>query len=497
MRAAHAIAATLLVAGCRTPSVGDCAVQCTAAGGCPDGLTCEAEGYCRAAGVELSCAALLDGGDGGDGDGGGGGPDAAPCTTPGGCPFFFGRPSPVLEVHLFSGHHGSPHLSSDRLRLYFAAGNSLWVAARPSPGEPFDEPISFGIDGGEALLFDGVSLSADELVIAVAARDTEDGLAQLFVADRTGDTADFAGLTAVELSEDSENETDPTLSPDGLELWYASGGTGPFRILHRSRQTRVDAFEDAEPVTLAGADLDDLAPTPSADGLSLMFSRQPSDDTRTLMRAFRDDLGSLAFHDPEPLDDLTVAGAAVSDPFLAAGGRELFFSSTQAWSPASTAIWRVHVCGGECNDDQILCEPPAVLSPDARHCYNSYDDTANWNSHVQACNTQGGHLVTIHSDAENELVATLAEEDGVDPIWIGSTDENGECNTGVEPCWYGWVTDEPDLYEHWLADQPDDNDVGGEDCASLSVADGGFWNDLICETMSASVCERELPYPWW
>src|SRR6187401_2647226 len=93
--------AALLGAGCPAASVSDCAVHCVTGGECPDGLSCGAEGYCRVSNVELTCAALLDGGGGGgDGDGGGGtgSTDAAPCLTPGGCDIVAGRPSPVLEL---------------------------------------------------------------------------------------------------------------------------------------------------------------------------------------------------------------------------------------------------------------------------------------------------------------------------------------------------------------------------------------------------------------
>ena len=56
------LASLLAIAGCADSSFRDCAVSCTADTGCPPGLTCGAEGFCRTAGDSPSCASLPGGG---------------------------------------------------------------------------------------------------------------------------------------------------------------------------------------------------------------------------------------------------------------------------------------------------------------------------------------------------------------------------------------------------------------------------------------------------
>jgi hypothetical protein len=60
----------VLVAGCYDPTVADCADTCGADHLCPDGLTCDGQGYCRIAGAAGMC---------GSGSGSGSGPGS-------GCP---------------------------------------------------------------------------------------------------------------------------------------------------------------------------------------------------------------------------------------------------------------------------------------------------------------------------------------------------------------------------------------------------------------------------
>ncbi len=55
--------------GCRDSSFGDCLVACTTASGCPRGLQCGTEGYCRLGDSSASCTLVLG--------------DASPDTRPG------------------------------------------------------------------------------------------------------------------------------------------------------------------------------------------------------------------------------------------------------------------------------------------------------------------------------------------------------------------------------------------------------------------------------
>ena len=51
---ALALVVAMVGTGCPNPSFNDCVVSCNAESGCPNGLTCESEGYCRVAGFSDS-----------------------------------------------------------------------------------------------------------------------------------------------------------------------------------------------------------------------------------------------------------------------------------------------------------------------------------------------------------------------------------------------------------------------------------------------------------
>jgi hypothetical protein len=56
------IVTALAGAGCFAPSGRDCAVTCSAMGGCPSGFACLSDGYCHEGGDRELCGAALDGG---------------------------------------------------------------------------------------------------------------------------------------------------------------------------------------------------------------------------------------------------------------------------------------------------------------------------------------------------------------------------------------------------------------------------------------------------
>src|SRR4051812_46602418 len=81
-------------------------------------------------------------------------------------------------------------------------------------------------------------------------------------------------VTAVNSAPDYE--TDPALSPDGLELFFSSdrpGGAGGLDIYRSTRASTADAFGPPLPVTELETATDDLAVEVQPDGLSIYFRR--------------------------------------------------------------------------------------------------------------------------------------------------------------------------------------------------------------------------------
>ncbi|MFX0206445.1 MAG: right-handed parallel beta-helix repeat-containing protein, partial [Candidatus Hodarchaeota archaeon] len=98
------------------------------------------------------------------------------------------------------------------------------------------------------------------------------------------------------------------------------------------------------------------------------------------------------------------------------------------------------------------------------HEYQLIKTSRTWNDAKTDCEAQGGHLVTITSQEENNFVQNLARGDS---IWIGLTDET------IEGEWQ-WVTGEPLTYTNWNGGEP--NDYGGEDYTEMQ--EDGLWNDV-------------------
>jgi hypothetical protein len=85
-----------------------------------------------------------------------------------------------------------------------------------------------------------------------------------------------------------------------------------------------------------------------------------------------------------------------------------------------------------------------------------------------------GHLATITSQAENDIIVNLIEDDGTIPeYWLGGV----QLPDGAEPDQgWQWVTGEPFLYTNWAGPEPNNSD-GDED--HLHMTPGGEWNDIV------------------
>ena len=87
------------------------------------------------------------------------------------------------------------------------------------------------------------------------------------------------------------------------------------------------------------------------------------------------------------------------------------------------------------------------------HRYKAYHMGTGytWESAVDYCKSQGGHLATITSQFEQDAIydylkKTLPDVD----VWIGLTDKDSEGN------WSKWVTGEKVTYTNWAPGQPGD-----------------------------------------
>ena len=110
------------------------------------------------------------------------------------------------------------------------------------------------------------------------------------------------------------------------------------------------------------------------------------------------------------------------------------------------------------------CVKATLTSTDEGHNYVLYTINTSWHSAKSFAEKAGGHLVTITSAEEQELIDYFISgyENGC--YWFGAENES----TGA----YRWVTDEPWNYENWEIGEP-----GGGSEHYIATCYGTKWED--------------------
>ncbi|KAG7219809.1 hypothetical protein INR49_005831 [Caranx melampygus] len=132
-------------------------------------------------------------------------------------------------------------------------------------------------------------------------------------------------------------------------------------------------------------------------------------------------------------------------------------------------------------------------------CYYFSSRMLSWSSSRAWCQTQGGDLLIINSQQEQEFVfdASRAGEQLNTRLWIGMTDAEEEGD-------WRWVDSSkvnPDV-QFWLSrpgmvNEPDDwklDDPLGEDCGHLDTSEDALmsWMDSSCKKPYRWICKKNL-----
>jgi spore coat protein CotH len=137
-------------------------------------------------------------------------------------------------------------------------------------------------------------------------------------------------------------------------------------------------------------------------------------------------------------------------------------------------------CDGQW-DNAPMC-PQCMITPlpdpdvgNAAFCFIS----RNWVEAEADCVQQGGHLISVHSQAMQDFLTSNAFGIQGGDWWIGLNDINSE---GI----FGWSDATPLDYTTWNGGEP--NNAGDEDCVHLPIWAGGNWNDLPCGSQAFYIC---------
>ncbi len=113
--------------------------------------------------------------------------------------------------------------------------------------------------------------------------------------------------------------------------------------------------------------------------------------------------------------------------------------------------------------------------------YRLYNDCLTWEEAKKKCEELGGHLVTITSSKEQEVVAQLVSSQVRRGYWLGGRKIGSST----------WVTGESFSYTNWDPGEP--NEENGEDCYGIYSATG-TWNDWSnTDYFLGFICEWEKP----
>ena len=103
--------------------------------------------------------------------------------------------------------------------------------------------------------------------------------------------------------------------------------------------------------------------------------------------------------------------------------------------------------------------------------YELATDELSWNEHNDRALAMGGHLVSITSAEENELVARIA---GERTVWIGGMRKGSGNGPGADH--WCWCDGQPWIYANWAPGEP--NNYGGNENRVHLYGKNKLWNDV-------------------
>lgn len=198
----------------------------------------------------------------------------------------------ALPLLFASGSIGTPYVSLSGLSLYFystqadgAGSRDLYVAKRATTSDDFGSPQSLtALNSAELDYLPWVS--EDELTLwYVSHRDGESGF---WSATRSSTDDEFASLTKHDSLSMTSGNNRVFISSDGLRLYFSqerTGGLGLEDIWFATRETVSDEFSNVTSLAVVNTTQSDREPTLSPDGEEMFFVRQGT-PSNSMYRAF-------------------------------------------------------------------------------------------------------------------------------------------------------------------------------------------------------------------
>jgi hypothetical protein len=253
----------------------------------------------------------------------------------------------------------NPWLCADGLSLLFSSDRTggsgrfdLWATTRATTEDDWADPVNLGPQVNSSCDEYQPTVSADGLELYFTSfRPGGAGAADLWVAKRATRSGPWtAAVNLGPLINTPDHETFPRLSADGLELYFTSGptGTAPKLSFCVTKRETKDASWTA-PVVLGpplGNWLSQFDPMISSDGLFMMFSDYGAPPGGSASR----DLWFVRRTTQDRQWSLPVnAGPIINtlctdgDPMLSADGSTLYFSSDRPGGVGYMDLWQASI----------------------------------------------------------------------------------------------------------------------------------------------------------
>ena len=275
--------------------------------------------------------------------------------------FTFGEPKNLGPSINTSANDWAPCISADGLSLYFTSarpggyggnmGFDIWVAMRETLEENWSTPVNIGLPVNSSVDETQPCISADGLSLFFDSYSRLGGMGgtDLWVATRA--MVDDPWNEPVNLGptvNTSSNDNAPSISADGLSMFFHSARAGAIGIVDlwaTTRPTRNDSWE--EPMNLGptvNSSFFDGTPDISADGLALFFMSERPDGLggRDLWvskrRTTNESWGTAANLGP------TVNTSAVEfSPDISTDGYTIYFVSDRSGGFGSWDLWEASI----------------------------------------------------------------------------------------------------------------------------------------------------------
>jgi hypothetical protein len=209
--------------------------------------------------------------------------------------FTFGEPTKVANINS-SSYDTMPYISADGLELYFLSNrphggdlcySDIWVSRRSTIGDSWSEPLRLdppantdGPEGSPCISSDGLELYFTNcwfpLYEGTGCEPSPGGYGEgdLWVSRRATKQDPWGEPENLGQTVNSpDTEDTPSISPDGLSLYFMSDRGGGINIFVTKRQTKDDPWGPAMNLGYPiNSDYYESVPRISPDGLSLFFS---------------------------------------------------------------------------------------------------------------------------------------------------------------------------------------------------------------------------------